>query len=62
MPISGQLRGLPYNNALWVIFTGGGCIQSKIKCSQYNWKFDLLIQIDTIYIKPQNDTKRKIGT
>ena len=43
MPISGQLRGLPYNNALWVIFTGGGCIQSKIKYSQYNWKFDLLI-------------------
>ena len=44
------------------IFTGDGCIQSIIKCSQYNWKVYLLIQIDRICIKLQKDIGKKIGT
>ena len=45
-----------------LIFTGDGCIQSMIKCSQYNWKVYLLTQIDRIYIKLQKDIGKKIGT
>ena len=52
--------------AIWhidhLIFTGDGCIQSIIKCSQYNCLVYLLTQIDRIYIKLQKDIGKKIGT
>ena len=52
--------------AIWhidhLIFTGDGCIQSILKCSQYNWKVYLLTQIDRIYTKLQKNIGKKIGT